>query len=162
MFPTTSRRSTSRAGLNATVVTTAIDGAPQRVIRTEVIDALESSRGPMRFARAAGNALGFARHSGTSPLDLLRTARTMKADGELTWSQVALAANAPMMTRASVVDGDLDVGILPTGQVVGSIDDLPTVGELITEIVSDASAALERVCGEGGSEPGRQKSREES
>jgi NAD(P)H-dependent flavin oxidoreductase YrpB (nitropropane dioxygenase family) len=139
------------AGLNATVVTTAIDGAPQRVIRTEVIDALESARGPLRFARAARNAVGFARHSGTSPLDLLRTARNMRATGDLTWSQLALAANAPMMTRASVVDGDLEVGILPTGQVVGSIDDLPSVDELIAGIVADASVALERVCDGSGS-----------
>ncbi|MEZ5237897.1 MAG: nitronate monooxygenase [Microthrixaceae bacterium] len=40
-----------RSGLNSTVVTSAIDGAPQRVIRTEVIDALESSRGPRRLVR---------------------------------------------------------------------------------------------------------------
>jgi len=137
------------SGLNATVVTTAIDGAPQRVIRTEVIDELESARGPMRFVRAAGNALSFARQSGISPLDLLRTARSMRRDQELTWSQVALAANAPMMTKASVVDGDLGVGILPTGQVVGSIEDLPTVADLIDDIVAGASAALTRVCGYG-------------
>ncbi len=142
------------SGLNATVVTMAIDGAPQRVIRTEVIDELESSKGPLRFGRAAGNALRFARQSGTSPVDLLRTARSMKADQDLTWSQVALAANAPMMTKASVVDGDLEVGILPTGQVVGSIGDLPTVQELITGIMTDASAALIRVCGARQVEPG--------
>lgn len=139
------------SGLNATVVTSAIDGAPQRVIRTPVIDGLESARGPMRFTRAARNAIGFARHSGTSPLDMLRTARNMRASGDLTWAQLALAANAPMMTRASIVDGDLEVGILPTGQVVGSIDELPSVAELISGIVADASAALERVCDGSGS-----------
>ena len=144
------------SGLNATVVTSAIDGAPQRVIRTPVIDELESSKGPWRFARAAGNALAFARQSGTSMADLLRTGLAMRSQQELTWSQVALAANAPMMTKASVVDGDLDVGILPTGQVVGSIEDLPSVAELIDGIVADASAALHRVCSGSdlGSEPG--------
>ena len=138
-----------RSGLNSTVVTTAIDGAPQRVIRTEVIDGLESARGPMRFLAAARNAFAFARQSGTSPMDLLRTARNMHDDSELTWAQVALAANAPMMTRASVVDGDLGVGILPTGQVVGSIEDLPTVAELIEGIVVGASEQLEGLCGSG-------------
>lgn len=138
-----------RSGLNSTVVTTAIDGAPQRVIRTEVIDGLESARGPMRFLAAARNAFAFARQSGTSPMDLLRTARNMHDDSELTWAQVALAANAPMMTRASVVDGDLGVGILPTGQVVGSIEDLPTVAGLIEGIVVGASEQLEGLCGSG-------------
>jgi len=126
------------------------------VIRTPVIDELESSKGPRRFARAAGNALAFARQSGTSMADLLRTGLAMRSQQELTWSQVALAANAPMMTKASVVDGDLDVGILPTGQVVGSIEDLPSVAKLIDGIVADASAALHRVCSGSdlGSEPG--------
>ena len=36
-------------GLNATVVTSAIDGAPQRVIRTEVIDELERLQGAAPF-----------------------------------------------------------------------------------------------------------------
>jgi len=134
------------SALTSTVVTSAIDGAPQRVIRTDVIDQLERSRGPMRLTRAAGNALRFARQSGSSPLDLLRTARAMHSDQELTWAQVALAANAPMMTKASVVDGDLEVGILPTGQVVGSIGDLPAVADLLEEVMSGADAALRRLC----------------
>ena len=70
----------------------------------------------------------------------------MHDGSELSWSQVAMAANAPMMTKASVLDGDLDAGILPTGQVVGSIDDLPTVAELIDGIVEEADAALSRLC----------------
>ena len=58
----------------------------------------------------------------------------MRKDQELTWAQVALAANAPMMTKAAMVDGDAEVGILPTGQVVGAIDELPTVAELLESI----------------------------
>jgi NAD(P)H-dependent flavin oxidoreductase YrpB (nitropropane dioxygenase family) len=60
---------------------------------------------------------------------------------------VALAANAPMMTKASVVDGDVEVGILPTGQVVGAIDALPTVAELLGSIADEADAVLSRLCG---------------
>ena len=60
---------------------------------------------------------------------------------------MALAANAPMMTRASVVDGDVEVGILPTGQVVGVIDELPTVAELLERIMDQADGALGRLCG---------------
>jgi NAD(P)H-dependent flavin oxidoreductase YrpB (nitropropane dioxygenase family) len=136
------------SALGSTVVTTAIDGAPQRVIRTPFVDRLESSRGPARLVRAGLNAVRFARRSGTSPTSLLRTARQMHDTTELSWAQVAMAANAPMMTRASVVDGDLDAGILPTGQVVGVIDDLPTVAELVGGIVEDADAALRRLCSE--------------
>jgi NAD(P)H-dependent flavin oxidoreductase YrpB (nitropropane dioxygenase family) len=132
--------------LTGTVVTSAIDGAPQRVIRTAMIDALERSPGLLRFPRAASNALSFSKQSGVSLPDLLRTGLRMRRDQELSWSQVALAANAPMMTKASVVDGDVEVGILPTGQVVGAIDGLPTVADLLGSISEQAEAALAGLC----------------
>ena len=56
-----------------------------------------------------------------------------------------MAANAPMMTRASMVEGRPEVGILPTGQVVGVIDELPTVAALIERIVADAETTLARL-----------------
>ena len=56
-----------------------------------------------------------------------------------------MAANAPMLTRATMVDGRVDVGILPTGQVVGCIDELPTVAELLTRILSEAEQTLNRL-----------------
>ena len=133
--------------LTGTVVTTAIDGAPQRVIRTAMIDALERSSGVVRFPRAAANAVRFARQAGVSLPDLARTGLQMRKDQELTWAQVALAANAPMMTKASVVDGDAEVGILPTGQVVGAIDELPSVAELLERIMDSADESVRRLCG---------------
>lgn len=133
--------------LTGTVVTTAIDGAPQRVIRTAMIDALEKSPMLLRFPKAAGNALSFARSAGVSLPQLVRTGLQMRKDQELSWAQMALAANAPMMTKASIVDGDAEVGILPTGQVVGAIADLPPVAELLTRIMDDADAVLERLSG---------------
>jgi NAD(P)H-dependent flavin oxidoreductase YrpB (nitropropane dioxygenase family) len=131
--------------VTGTVVTTAIDGAPQRVIRTEMIDALEKAPTAVRFPRAALNAVRFARASGTPLLDLARTGLAMRKAQELTWAQVALAANAPMMTKAGVVDGRVDAGILPTGQVVGSIDELPTAAEVVATIMAEAEATLARL-----------------
>jgi NAD(P)H-dependent flavin oxidoreductase YrpB (nitropropane dioxygenase family) len=132
-------------GLNGTVVTTAIDGAPQRVIRTAMIDALERSPGLLRFPRAAANALKFRKQTGVSLADLARTGLAMKKDQDLTWSQVALAANAPMLTKEAMVDGHPEVGILPTGQVVGAIESLPTVADVLADIESGARAALSRL-----------------
>lgn len=129
-----------------TVVTTAIDGAPQRVIRTEMIETLEHTPAALRFPRAAANALRFRKLTGTSLRDLLRTGRAMRRDQELTLAQVAMAANAPMLTKAAMVDGRPDVGILPTGQVVGAIDELPTVADLLASIEAGARTALARAC----------------
>ncbi len=69
----------------------------------------------------------------------------MKQGNELSWPQVVMAANAPMMTKAALVDGRTDVGVLPTGQVVGEIDELPTVADLIGRIVTEATAVLDRL-----------------
>ena len=38
-----------------------------------------------------------------------------------------------------------EVGILPTGQVVGVIEELPTVAELVQRIVDEAEATLTRL-----------------
>jgi NAD(P)H-dependent flavin oxidoreductase YrpB (nitropropane dioxygenase family) len=84
--------------------------------------------------------------TGTPLLDLVaHGARDAKQSQDLTWAQMALAANAPMMTKAGVVDGRPEVGILPTGQVVGAIDDLPTVADLLARIEAEARAALARL-----------------
>ena len=126
-----------------TVVTTALDGAPQRVIRTDMVDRIERSPKLLRFPRAALAALRFRKDTGTSLRDLLREGLAMQRNQDLTWSQVALAANAPMLIKATMVDGKPEVGILPTGQVTGVIDELPTVAELLARIEHDATQTLE-------------------
>jgi NAD(P)H-dependent flavin oxidoreductase YrpB (nitropropane dioxygenase family) len=132
--------------VTGTVVTTAIDGAPQRVIATDMIRRLEAAR-LTRFPRAAANALRFRRLTGTSMRALLAEGIRMKKAQDLTWGQMALAANAPMLTRATMVDGRTEVGILPTGQGVGSIDELPSVADLVARIVAEATETLDRLCG---------------
>lgn len=129
------------AGVTDTVRTTAIDGAPQRVIRTQVVERL--MRAPVRRLPAAvRSALAFARDTGTPLRELLREGLAMRRSQDLTWAQTAMAANAPMMTKAALVDGRIDAGILPTGQVTGVIDAVPTVAELLDEIVAQATSVL--------------------
>jgi NAD(P)H-dependent flavin oxidoreductase YrpB (nitropropane dioxygenase family) len=126
-----------------TVVTTALDGAPQRVIRTSVVDRIERAPRVLRFPRAAAAALRFRKETGTPLGDLLKEGLAMHRNQDLTLSQVAMAANAPMLVKATLVDGKTDVGVLPTGQVTGVIDDLPTVADLLARIESDARSTLE-------------------
>ncbi len=133
--------------VTGTVVTTRVDGAPQRVIRTAVVDHLEGAGRAAALPRALRNALAFRRQTRTSLGALLREGRAMKEGNELSWAQVVMAANAPMMTKAALVEGRTDVGVLPTGQVVGVIDALPTVVEIVAAIVTEANATLERLTG---------------
>jgi len=131
--------------VTGTVVTRAIDGAPQRVIRTKVIDRLEGAGRLVAFPRAAVNALRFRKLTGTPLRDLIREGLAMKRSQDLTYGQMVMAANAPMLTKATMVDGHLETGILPTGMGVGVIDELPTVAELIERIIREAEATLQRL-----------------
>jgi NAD(P)H-dependent flavin oxidoreductase YrpB (nitropropane dioxygenase family) len=130
---------------DGTVVTKAVDGYPQRVIRTHLIDQLEKASILTRFPRAALNALSLMRVTGTSLPELFEEGLAMKQSQELTWSQLVMAANAPMLTKASMVDGKVEAGILPTGQVAGVIDEIPTVAELVQRIMREARETLARL-----------------
>jgi NAD(P)H-dependent flavin oxidoreductase YrpB (nitropropane dioxygenase family) len=131
--------------VNGTVVTKAVDGHPQRVIRTTLIEQLEKANPLIRFPRAALNALSLMRVTGTSLPELLEEGIAMKHNQELTWAQLAMAANAPMLTKASMVDGKVEAGILPTGQIAGVIDEIPTVAELLRRIMAEAEQTLDRL-----------------
>jgi NAD(P)H-dependent flavin oxidoreductase YrpB (nitropropane dioxygenase family) len=133
------------ATVTDTVVTTAVDGAPQRVVRTPAVDRLERSSALTRLPRALRAALGFRKLTGTPLPDLVREGVAMKRHQDLTWAQVAMAANAPMLIKAALVDGKPEAGVLPTGQVTGVIAELPTVADLLARIEADALATLDRL-----------------
>jgi NAD(P)H-dependent flavin oxidoreductase YrpB (nitropropane dioxygenase family) len=69
----------------------------------------------------------------------------MRRGGELSLGQTLMAANAPMMIQEAMVHGRPDDGILPSGQVAGLIDDLPTVDALIRGIMADADTTLQNL-----------------
>jgi NAD(P)H-dependent flavin oxidoreductase YrpB (nitropropane dioxygenase family) len=131
--------------VTGTVVSTAVDGAPQRVVRTDLVDQLEKGSWLRNVPRALLNAHRFRQETNSTLPALLKEGVAMKEGNELSWPQVIMAANAPMMTKAALVDGRTDVGVLPTGQVVGAIDELPTVAELIQRVVGEATEVLNRL-----------------
>jgi NAD(P)H-dependent flavin oxidoreductase YrpB (nitropropane dioxygenase family) len=128
-----------------TVVTKQVDGVPHRVLRSELVDQLEASSTPRRFTGAARNAMAFRKESGTSWRDLVREGLAMRKSQELSWSQVLMAGNTPMLLRAAMVDGRVDLGVMASGQVVGVIDDLPSCAELIDRIIAEADQVLDRL-----------------
>jgi NAD(P)H-dependent flavin oxidoreductase YrpB (nitropropane dioxygenase family) len=133
-------------GVTDTVVTREVDGMPHRVLRTDLIDALEKSRAAGRLVRSGRNALAFQKLSGTPWKDIVREGLAMKKNAEMSWSQVLMAANTPMLLKAAMVDGRPDLGVMASGQVVGVLDDLPSCAELLERIAADATAVLERLC----------------
>jgi NAD(P)H-dependent flavin oxidoreductase YrpB (nitropropane dioxygenase family) len=132
-------------GVTDTVRTTRVDGVPHRVLRTPMVDQLETAGTARGLVRAIANAARFRRLSGTSWTAMLREGRAMRRTHELSWSQVVMAANTPMLLRAAMVDGRADLGVMSSGQVVGVLDDLPTVEEVVHGVVREAHEVLDRL-----------------
>jgi NAD(P)H-dependent flavin oxidoreductase YrpB (nitropropane dioxygenase family) len=131
--------------VNDTVVTTVLDGVPQRILRTEFAEKLLNSSSFSRLPRSLKAAFAFQKMSGTSWADMVREGLAMKKSHELNWTQVVMAANTPMMLQASMVDGRVDLGTLASGQVAGVIEDLPSCKELIQRIMVEADQTLKRL-----------------
>ena len=66
----------------------------------------------------------------------------MRRGTGLTWRQVLMAANTPVLLRATMAEGRPEAGLMPSGQVAGLIDDLPSCAELIARIVAEAERRL--------------------
>lgn len=132
-------------GLTDTIVTTEIDGVPQRVLTAGAIEQVLSAGRARRLLGALRHAARFRRLSGTSWTAMLREGLAMRRSRDLAWHQVLLAANAPMLYRAALLEGRTDVGIMATGQVVGLIDDLPSCAELIDRMLAEATDVLRRL-----------------
>jgi NAD(P)H-dependent flavin oxidoreductase YrpB (nitropropane dioxygenase family) len=131
--------------VNDTIVTSVLDGVPQRVLRTELVDRLIVAGPVSRLRRSIAHAVAFQKMSGTAWRGIVREGLEMKRSHELSWTQMIMAANTPMMLRASMVDGRIDLGTLASGQVAGVIDDLPSCAELVARIVAEANAVLSRL-----------------
>ena len=130
-------------GVLDTVVSVQVDGVPHRVLRTELVDQLESSRGKfLALPRAGINALKFRKMTGAKLSDMMREGMAMKKSMDLSYSQMVMAANTPMLLKTSLVDGRTESGVMASGQVVGIIDDLPTCADLIDRIITEANAVL--------------------
>ena len=132
-----------QAALDGTVVSTRVDGMPHRVLRTGLVEKLESGSPVRGFTAAVLNAAKFKKMTRMSWVSLMRDGLAMRRGKDLTWSQVVMAANTPMLLKAGLVDGDTDAGVLASGQVAGIIDDLPSCAELIESIVNEAVKHLQ-------------------
>lgn len=124
------------------VVSKAMDGLPQRMILNEMLAELEKA-GPLKqLTIAVRNGLAFRKFTGASIFSLLKSAVAMQKEGDITPAQSIMSANAPMIIQRAMVDGKPSEGVLPSGQVAGVIDRLPSCEELIAEIVAEAQAQL--------------------
>ncbi|TXS48096.1 nitronate monooxygenase [Streptomyces sp. uw30] len=134
-------------------VTRAVDGLPHRMLRTELVAELEHAGRTSALLHALRRAAGFRRLSGLTWRQLVRDGLSLRHGKDLTWSQVLLAANTPMLLKSAMVDGRTDLGVMASGQVAGVIDDLPSCAELVERIMAEAAQTMSGLSVGGASMP---------
>lgn len=127
-----------------TVVTSRMDGMPHRMLRTDLTRAAENRNVLLRLPGALRQAAALKATTGMSWSGMIRDGLALRRAHGLPWSSLLLAANTPMLIRAALVDGRPDAGILPSGQVTGLIDDLPSCERLVDDLVTEAADVLAR------------------
>lgn len=129
-----------------------VDGMPQRMIMNAALGELAGSGSLAMLLRGIRYGWRYRQQTGESLTGLLRSAWGMRRASGLTLGQTLMSANAPMLIQQAVVHGDAERGILPSGQVAGLIDDLPTCDALVGRIIDGARERLRALAGGGNGE----------
>lgn len=140
--PTGPKSAYVKAGTGDIIVSTKVDGIPQRMILNPLLKRIEGSGKTAMWARAIEAGLEMKRQTGMSWSDVLRTAKGMTSHGEMPLTQAMMAAAAPMMIQRAVVSGDAEDGLMATGMVAGRLTDLPSCQQLVDSIMAEAEARL--------------------
>jgi NAD(P)H-dependent flavin oxidoreductase YrpB (nitropropane dioxygenase family) len=140
--PTGPKSAYVKAGTGDIIVSTKVDGIPQRMILNPLLKRIEGSGKTAMWARAIEAGLEMKRQTGMGWGDVLRTAKGMTSHGEMPLAQAMMAAAAPMMIQRAVVSGDAENGLMATGMVAGRLTDLPSCQQLVNSIMTEAEARL--------------------
>ncbi len=146
--PTAPKDAYVKAGTGDIVVSTKVDGLPQRMILNPLLRRIERSGKLAMWKRAIEAGLEMKRQTGMSWGQVIATSRDMTAHGEMPLSRAMMAAAAPMMIQRAVVEGDSENGLMATGLVAGRIGDLPSCAQLLTDIENQARAQIAALCGQ--------------
>lgn len=132
-----------KASTDGIVVTTKLDGIPQRMVRTKLMDRIEKSGNFGMWLRAIEAGFAMKKQTGASWLEFLKTAKGMTSHGAMPLKQAMMAATMPMLIQKAVVEGDIEHGVMATGVVGGRIAEVPTCQELVDRIMEQARERLE-------------------
>ncbi|MFM6950641.1 MAG: NAD(P)H-dependent flavin oxidoreductase [Chakrabartia sp.] len=135
-----------KAGTGDIIVSTKVDGIPQRMILNPLLRRIEGSGRVAMWLRAIEAGLEMKRQTGMSWGEVLGAARGMTSHGEMPLSAAMMAAAAPIMIQRAVVSGDADQGLMATGAVAGRLADLPACADLLQSIETEARARIAALC----------------
>ncbi|MDD3798212.1 MAG: nitronate monooxygenase [Novosphingobium sp.] len=140
--PDTTKAEYLKASTDRIVLTTKLDGIPQRMVRTKLMDTIEKSGKLGMWLRAIEASMAMKKQSGASWFDMIKAAKGMTGHGQVPLKQAMMAATMPMLIQKAVVEGDIEHGVMATGVVGGRIDEVPSCQELVDRIVEQAHERL--------------------
>ena len=132
------------------LVSTKLDGIPQRMIRNRELSILERSGYLRTLLRAVRSGLAYRQQTGVGLLTLLRSALQMRRAQGLSLAQTMMAANAPMIIQQAMVNACPDAGVLPSGQVAGAIDSILDCEQLLRTLMREAEHCIGALTGTRG------------
>jgi len=119
-----------------TICSEKIDGLPGRWLKNEAAIKMATSR-PSPFA-AFSSALRIKRMINVPLYKLLLGGLKQRGVQDLARQAVGLKG-----LRVAIENGDLDTGVLPIGQAIGLMKDIPTCQELLDRMVAEAQDMVE-------------------
>lgn len=127
---------------NDTVVTPAITGTRLRVISNRFTQMLEEGERPASWREKISGAMETRRMLGVSWWRFILGGWSMRKQYQASISELGHLAAGGVRIRKAMIEGDADLGVMPSGQVCGRIDDTPGVEELVYRTVSEAWSVL--------------------
>jgi len=125
-----------KAGIEDTLCSEKIDGLPGRWLKNPAAIKMATSR-PSPF-QAFSSALRIKRMINVPLYKLLLGGLKQRGVQDLARQALGLKG-----LRVAIENGDLETGVLPIGQVIGLMKDIPTCKELLDRIVAEAQELLE-------------------
>ena len=135
-----------KAATGDIVVSTKVDGIPQRMILNPLLRRIEGSGRIAMWLRAVEAGLEMKRQTGMTWGEVIGAARGMTSHGEMSLSGAMMAAAAPIMIQRAVVSGDAEQGLMATGAVAGRLTDLPACADLLQSLETEARARIAVLC----------------
>ncbi|MFC2022074.1 NAD(P)H-dependent flavin oxidoreductase [Chloroflexota bacterium] len=137
-----------QASENDTVITPYVTGIRCRGLKNRLTDLLESERQGLPIIKSIKGFLEMRRSFNIPWWKLVASAIRMKQAYEVPMSSLGELAYASFGSQRMIlglIKGDAEMGFMPSGQVCGRLNGIPTCKELIESIVYGAEEILDRV-----------------
>lgn len=133
------------AGENDTVVTAGITGTSLRVISNRFTQMMEIGEQKLSLRQRIIGAMETRKALGVSWWHFIAGGWSMRKQYEASVAKLGHLAAGGLLIKRAMVEGDADFGVMPSGQVCGRIDDIPTVQELMDRIIKEAEDTLKSI-----------------